>query len=120
MIRGVHTLLYSSEPDALRAFLRDKLAFTAHDIGHGWLIFDMPEADMGVHPAGTDKEPAEPAGTHQISFYCDDLEATIAELAEKGVEMKGPVEDHGWGLVTSFDMPGGVTTMLYQPQYKKG
>ena len=27
MIRGVHTMFYSSDADALRAFLRDKLAF---------------------------------------------------------------------------------------------
>jgi hypothetical protein len=50
MIRGVHTMFYSSEPDALRAFLRDKLGFPAFDVGGGWLIFDLPEADMGCHP----------------------------------------------------------------------
>ena len=54
MIRGVHTMFYSSEPEALRAFLRDKLGFTAHDVGDGWLIFDLPEADMGCHPADPD------------------------------------------------------------------
>lgn len=120
MIRGVHTMFYSSEPDALRAFLRDKLGFPAHDIGHGWLIFDIPEADMGVHPAGTPEEPSQPAGTQEVSFYCDDIEKTVVELAEKGVSVNGPVENQGWGLVTSFDMPGGVTAMLYQPMYKKG
>ena len=52
MIRGVHTMFYSSEPEALRAFFRDKLSFTAHDVGGGWLIFDLPEADLGCHPAG--------------------------------------------------------------------
>ena len=51
MIRGVHTMFYSSEPEALRAFLRDKLGFPATDVGGGWLIFDLPEADMGCHPA---------------------------------------------------------------------
>ncbi len=28
MIRGVHTMFYSSEPEAFRAFLRDKLEFS--------------------------------------------------------------------------------------------
>src|SRR5206468_9190728 len=51
MIRGVHTMFYTSEPEALRAFLRDKLGFPATDVGGGWLIFDLPEADMGCHPA---------------------------------------------------------------------
>src|SRR5438132_278628 len=53
MIRGVHAMFYSSAPDELRAFFRDKLGLRANDIGGGWLIFDVPEADMGVHPADT-------------------------------------------------------------------
>ncbi len=47
MIRGVHTMFYSSQPEELRAFIRDKLSFPATDVGDGWLIFDLPEADMG-------------------------------------------------------------------------
>ena len=31
MIKGVHTMFYSSQPEALRAFLRDKLGFSATD-----------------------------------------------------------------------------------------
>ena len=58
MIRGVHTMFYTSEPEALRAFLRDKLGFPATDVGGGWLIFDLPEADMGCHPAEESEEPA--------------------------------------------------------------
>ena len=55
MIRGVHTMFYSSQPEALRAFLRDKLGFPPTDVGEGWLIFDLPEADMGCHPADPDR-----------------------------------------------------------------
>ncbi len=116
MIRGVHTMFYSSEPEALRAFLRDKLRLPYTDVGEGWLIFDMPEADMGCHPADADHAPS---GTHQISFYCDNVEQTVRELKERGVEFAGPVEDHGYGLVTHFKMPGGVTVQLYQPRYTK-
>ena len=77
MIKGVHTMFYSSQPEELRAFIRDKLGFPFTDVGEGWLIFDLPEADMGCHPA----DPAEgaPAGTHNISFYCDDIQKTVAE-----------------------------------------
>lgn len=119
MIRGVHTMFYSSEADALRAFLRDKLGFKAHDIGHGWLIFDAPEADIGVHPAD-ENEPAGRTGTHNISFYCDDIQKTVAELMAKGVEFTKPVEDHGYGLVTFFKVPGNFELQLYQPKYSKG
>ena len=115
MIKGVHTMFYTSEPEALRAFLRDKLGLPASDVGDGWLIFDLPEADMGCHPA----EGRAPSGTHDISFYCDDIEKTVAELKARGVEFTGPVEDHGYGLVTQFRVPGGFTIHLYQPLYQK-
>ena len=116
MIRGVHTMFYSSEPEALRAFLRDKLGFPSSDVGDGWLIFDLPEADLGCHPA--DEEGA-PSGTHDVSFYCDDIERTVAELKSRGVEFTGPVEDHGYGLVTHFKVPGGFAVQLYEPRYTK-
>jgi catechol 2,3-dioxygenase-like lactoylglutathione lyase family enzyme len=117
MIRGCHTMFYSSEPDALRVFFRDKLGFPATDLGGGWLIMDLPEADLGVHPA----EPANgcSSGTPSISFYCDDLDATVAELKAKGVTFTKPVEDHGYGLVTFFAVPGGFDVQLYQPKYNK-
>jgi catechol 2,3-dioxygenase-like lactoylglutathione lyase family enzyme len=116
MIRGVHTMFYSSEPEALRAFLRDKLGFPFTDVGEGWLIFDLPEADMGCHPV---EEGTAPAGTHAISFYCDDIQRTVAELSARGVEFAGPVTDHGYALVTHFRMPGEVEAQLYQPHYRK-
>ncbi len=116
MIRGVHTMFYSSQPEALRAFLRDKLGLPATDVGGGWLILDLPEADMGVHPADEDEAPS---GTHDISFYCDDVEKTVAELKAKGVEFTEPVTDRGYGLVTHFRVPGGFAVQLYQPRYAK-
>jgi catechol 2,3-dioxygenase-like lactoylglutathione lyase family enzyme len=118
MIRGVHTMFYSSEPEAFRAFVRDKLGFSAHDVGGGWLIFDLPEADLGCHPA--DPGEGAPSGTPDISFYCDDIEKTVAELKAKGVEFTGPVTDRGYGLVTHFKVPGGFQIQLYQPRYSKG
>ncbi len=118
MIRGVHTMFYSSEPEALRAFIRDKLGFAATDVGGGWLIFDLPEADMGCHPA--EQEKGAPSGTHDISFYCDDIEKTVAELKSRGVEFTEPVADQGYGFVTHFRVPGGFAVQLYQPRYAKG
>jgi hypothetical protein len=116
MIRGVHTMFYSSEPEAMRAFVRDKLGFAATDVGDGWLIFDLPEADMGVHPTeGEDP----PSGTPDISFYCDDIHGTVSQLKARGVDFVGDVEDHGYGLVTHFWMPGGFRVQLYEPRYQK-
>jgi catechol 2,3-dioxygenase-like lactoylglutathione lyase family enzyme len=117
MIKGVHTMFYSFEPDALRAFLRDKLGFPYTDVGEGWLIFDLPEADMGCHPAEPDK--GAPSGRHDVSFYCDDIAKTVAELKSRGVEFTEPVTDQGFGLVTRFKMPGDINVLLYQPRYVK-
>jgi catechol 2,3-dioxygenase-like lactoylglutathione lyase family enzyme len=117
MIKGVHTMFYTSEPEALRAFIRDKLGFSYSDVGDGWLIFDLPEADMGCHPVDT--EDGEASGTHHISFYCDDIEKTVSELKARGVEFTDEISDRGYGLVTHFAMPGYIEVQLYQPLYTK-
>ncbi len=120
MIKGAHTMFFSSEPELLREFLRDKLGFTSYtDVGDGWLIFNLPEADMGVHPSDSSGVHGSPPGTHDISFYCDDLLKTIQELKSRGVNFHGEVVDAGFGLVTHFEMPGGVRVQLYQPHYHK-
>lgn len=116
MIRGVHTMFYSSEPAKLREFIRDKLGFPATDVGEGWLIFGLPEADMGCHPTEAD---GPPSGTAHISFYCDDIRKTVAEMKGNGVEFTDDVRDMGYGLVTHFRMPGDFAVQLYQPLYRK-
>lgn len=116
MIRGLHGMFYSSDAEGLRSFLRDKLGFDGVDVGDGWLIFDMPEADLGVHPT---EAGGPPSGTAHLSFYCDDIRATVAELVERGVEFTQEIEDHGYGFVTFFKAPGDFTIQLYQPKYWK-
>src|SRR3982751_4941451 len=116
MIRGLHGLFYSSEPEALRAFLRDQLRLPHTDVGGGWLIFDLQEADVGVHPTEGDG-PA--SGTHDVSFFCDDIQGTVADLRSRGVQFTQQIADHGYGFVTYFGMPGGVRVQLYEPKYQK-
>lgn len=117
MIKGVHTMFYSSDAAGLRAFPRDKIGMKATDIGEGWLIFDVPEADMGVHPS--DEQHGAPSGTADISFYCENIEQTVKELKSKGVEFKGEIEDHGYGLVIFIKAPGDFYIQLYEPKYGK-
>jgi catechol 2,3-dioxygenase-like lactoylglutathione lyase family enzyme len=116
MIRGLHAMFYSSQADELREFLRDKLGLTGTDVGDGWLIFAAPEADLGVHPTDG-KDPA--SGASDISFYCDDINDTVRGLQERGVEFTQEVEDHGYGFVTYFKVPGGFKVQLYEPKYAK-
>jgi predicted enzyme related to lactoylglutathione lyase len=116
MIRGMHAMFYSSQAEELRTFLKDKLGLAGTDVGGGWLIFNAPEADLGVHP--TEGEGV-PSGTADISFYCDDIEQTVTELRSRGVEFTQEVEDHGYGFVTHFKAPGDFKIQLYQPKYSK-
>jgi hypothetical protein len=117
MIRGVHAMFYSSKTDELRTFIRDKLQFAYMEMGDGWLIFDLPEAEIGCHPS--DARKGAPTGTHSISFYCDDIEKTVAELLERGVVFDDAILEREYGWVTHFTMPGRVKAELYQPRYRK-
>ena len=108
-IIGTHALLYSSEPDALRDCLRDVFGWPNVDAHGGWLIFALPPAELGVHPAD--------APAHELSFMCDDIEETMTELAAKGIAFKGEPEDRRFGIATTMVWPGGVEVMLYQPTH---
>src|SRR5262245_43880449 len=101
MITGVHTMFYSSKAPELRAFLRDKLGFTSTDVGGGWLIFNLPSAEMGCHESETETAKVA-SGTPYISFICDDIQRTVEELSARGVEFTTGIKDTGWGLVTRF------------------
>jgi DNA-binding transcriptional ArsR family regulator len=115
MIRGIHGMFYSSKDKELRAFLRDKLGLPATDIGGGWLIFDFEIGDLGVHPVDYGAK----SGDHDISFFTDDLEGTVAELRGRGVKFDDDIADHGYGYVTHITAPGGVRVQIYQPKYPK-
>jgi catechol 2,3-dioxygenase-like lactoylglutathione lyase family enzyme len=109
MIRGMHGLFYTAEAEAARAFIRDKLGFPHVDAGGGWLIFGVPKAEFGIHPGEKPR--------HEISFWCDDIESTVADLREKGVVFTSGIGDRGFGLVTTFELPGGVPVLLYEPRH---
>lgn len=113
-IIGSHMLLYSSEPEALRTTLSDAFGFKSVDAGGGWLIFALPPAELGVHPAdGTNK----PGARHQLSFMCDDIQETIAQLRTKGIQIHGKPEQERWGIHVMMTLPGGVEVMLYEPRH---
>jgi predicted enzyme related to lactoylglutathione lyase len=110
MITGIHTLIYSTDPEADRAFFRDVLEFD-HVVAHDtWLIFALPPAELGIHP--TNGEPQ-----HELFLMCDDIAATTAELTAKGVSFTGPATDEGFGILTQIRLPGGGLLGLYQPKH---
>ena len=114
-IIGAHVLLYTSEPEALRATLRDVLGWKHVDAGEGWLIFKLPPAELGVHPA---EGPSYDSGfRHQFSLMCDNIRATSDELKAKGIDVVGEPVDEGWGITVSIKLPGGVDVQLYEPRH---
>src|SRR3954468_10951092 len=114
MITGIHAMFYSSDPDATRTFLRDILKLPANDVGGGWLIFPVEQAEVAVHPV---EDSDATAGTHEFSFYCDDIQAAVADLKSRGATFAAGIEDMGWGLVSRLQIPGGCSALLYQRKY---
>jgi catechol 2,3-dioxygenase-like lactoylglutathione lyase family enzyme len=123
MITSIHTLIYSDDAPATRAFLRDVLGWPyvedALGGGAGWLIFKTGRSEMGVHPTHSvyDGKTYESPRHHLISLMCDDISHTVAELKDKGAEFRGEVQDHGYGLVVMMAVPGADDIMLYEPKH---
>jgi hypothetical protein len=120
MIFGAHVLLYSTDPDADRAFFRDVLQFRSVDVGGGWLIFALPPAEVAVHPGdGTFvQRHGEQAMLGSLLYLmCDDVRATAKSLAEKRIAC-GEVEEESWGLRTTIRLPSGGEIGLYEPRHQ--
>jgi len=111
MINGAHAIIYSTDPEADRGFLRDILGLPHVDVGHGWLIFGLPPSEVAVHPS-------EKNSVHELYFMCDDIEAFAAAMKTHGVAC-GPVQDQGWGRITAVTLPGGGEIGVYQPLHER-
>jgi hypothetical protein len=111
MISGAHSIIYSTNPDADRAFFRDVLDLPHVDVGGGWLIFGLPPAEVALHPS--DKN-----DVHEFYLICDDIEALVLEMTRRNLTC-GPVQDQGWGLLTQLTLPGGGKLGIYQPRHAR-
>lgn len=117
MINGLHSIIYSEDADATRAFLRDVLGWPYVDAHEGWLIFKTAPSEVGVHPTEVEGKASANMPHHELSLMCDDLDATIAELRAKGVEVDEKIEQASFGRVTSIAVPGAGSMLLYQPRH---
>ncbi len=111
MISGVHAIVFSPAADEVRAFFQDVLGLEQVDAGGGWPIFALPPAELAVHPAD--------APRHEIYLLCDDVDATVAALAARGVSLAGPVTEQTWGRVASVALGDGSVIALYQPSHPR-
>lgn len=118
MINAAHAIVYAEDAEATRTFFRDVLEMPYVDAHGGWLIFQLPPAELGIHPAMTEEGAAPPDPMrHELFLMCDDIEATVADLTTKGVEFTSAVEDRRFGLFTTFKVPGAGEMGLYQPSH---
>lgn len=109
MIIGAHSILYSKDADADRAFLRDVLGLPNVDAGGGWLIFGLPPAEVAVHPSDEND-------VHELYLMTDDVEAMVASMKARGVAT-APVSEQRWGMLTQVTLPGGGKLGIYQPRH---
>jgi catechol 2,3-dioxygenase-like lactoylglutathione lyase family enzyme len=121
VILACHTLIYSDDADATRAFLRDVLGLPNVDAGtgdHNWLIYKTGPSELGVHPTDPMHDGSTTPRQHAISFIVDDLESTMAELRAKGAEFSSGPDDRGYGVVSMVKVPGADDVQLYQPRHR--
>ena len=111
MISGGHSIIYSTNPEGDRAFLRDVLGLPHVDVGGGWLIFGLPPAELAVHPS-------ERNNVHQFYLMCDDIEVFVARMKKRDVTST-PVQDQGWGRLTEITLPGGGKLGVYEPRHAR-
>ena len=122
MITSLHVLIYSDDPEATRAFLRDVVGWSYVEDSEsepGWLIFTTGPSELAAHPtSGTHEgESYSHPLHHSVSLMCDDVAATRAELESKGAEFAGGIEDLGFGLGTVLKLPGAGEMLLYEPRH---
>lgn len=124
MITACHTLIYSDDAAATRAFLRDVLRLpyvddSASSGEPGWLIFQTGPSELGVHPTSSEYEGRvyESPRHHQVSLMVDDIATTKAELEARGAEFSSGIDDHGYGLVAMLRLPGADDLMVYEPRH---
>jgi catechol 2,3-dioxygenase-like lactoylglutathione lyase family enzyme len=114
VISGAHTIIFADDAEAARAFFRDVLGFPHVDAGEGWLIFELPAGELALHPGpGWGRDTAQ----HELFFMCHDIERTMDQLKQKGVEFTAPVTDEGYGLMTRLRIPGAGEIGLYEPRH---
>jgi catechol 2,3-dioxygenase-like lactoylglutathione lyase family enzyme len=112
VINGSHVIVFSRDADADRAFFADVLEQPHVDAGGGWLIFKLPPAEVAVHPSEGSVE-------CDLYFMCDDVEETVRDLRDKGVQFTQEISDERWGRVTRFRLPGGSEVGLYEPRHPR-
>ena len=111
MITGAHSIIYSSDAEADKAFFRNVLKFPNVDVGHCWLIFGLPPSEIAIHPSAEN-------GAHEFYLLCDDINAFIKQMSDENIVCSS-VQMQRWGNVTQITLPGGGKLGVYEPKHDR-
>ncbi len=106
----------SSDPKALEAWYRDVLGFELQDWGGSLLRYDAPGHPEFVvwTPFAADTKHFQPSPREfMLNFAVDDLDAMLAELKAKGVEVLGR-QDEDYGRFAWIVDPDGTKIELWE------
>ena len=111
MINGAHFIIYSTNADADKAFLKDILKLSNVDAGNGWLIFGLPPSEIAVHPTA-EKTP------NELYFLCDDINVFVSKMAAQKINCS-VISHQRWGSLTQLTLPGGGVIGVYEPKHAR-
>ena len=112
MIIGAHAIIYSKDPQADRAFLRDVLKFPHVDAGAGWLIFGLPPAELAVHPSDqNDKQ--------EFFLICDDIRMFVQEMARNNIPVEKFKTRGGDGSHISPSLAAASLVSINRPMHDR-
>jgi predicted enzyme related to lactoylglutathione lyase len=112
MIQGISAIwLPVSDMDRAVAFYRDSLGLDVLEHDGDWSEVTAGDQRIGLNAS---ESPAGEGGA-VIAFAVDDVQATVAELKDKGVHFSGELSKHPWGQIAPFKDPDGNDLQVYAP-----
>ncbi len=109
---------HSPDPKALCAWYREKLGLKIEDWGGAMIQADGAGPPFGVwSPFKKDTDHFKPSSREfMINFAVDDLDAFLAGLEAKGVDVQGRQQMDGMGKFAWILDPDGTKTELWEPE----
>jgi len=111
MIVGAHSIIYSVDPEADRAFFRDVLKFPNVDVGGGWLIFGLPPAEVAFHPSKVN-------GKQEFYLMVTGIGEFTSHMAHHQIPCSS-IHEEAWGRLVEITLPGGGAVGVYQPLHDR-
>ena len=111
MINGIHFIIYSKDAEADKAFFKNIMKLTNVDVGHGWLIFGLPPAELAIHPASTNNH-------QEMYLMCDDIVDFVEKMSKHKIKCS-KIQQQGWGQMVQITLPGGGKLGIYQPRHER-